>query len=127
MGNVEKGKSNSLKKDEISEECKKEYFRSINKGFSDEIKKINSTLHLADLNNSNTDNWISYLINEFNKYSKYERFNNIHINPILIYLKNLKEINEHKYVHNLSIFLTRNIEGSPINHEKSKILFIQVS
>jgi len=41
MGNVEKRRSNSFKQNEISEECKKEYFRSINKGFNDEIKKIN--------------------------------------------------------------------------------------
>lgn len=123
MGNVEKRRSNTIMKSEISEECKKEYFRSINRGFTDEIKKINSTLHSADVINSTTDSWISYLIDEFNKYSKYERFNNKHINPIIVYLKNSKEINELKYVHNLSVYLTRELEGSIFNQEKSNFYF----
>lgn len=111
MGNNLKSHHSSFIQNEkinISDECKKEYFRQAKREFSQGIKKINSTIHSQ---NSNTeDSWVNYLLEKFKEYSILNKIENVYIQQILSYLKNSKESNEAKHVYNLSIYLSNNLD-----------------
>jgi hypothetical protein len=103
----------------VSEECKREYFKNAKKDFSAGIKKINSTIHSPGANVSfSEDNWISYLLQKFGDYLKTNKVENKYLYQIMSYLNNLEESNEMKHIYNLTVFLSKEIEG--ISNEKRR-------
>jgi hypothetical protein len=114
---------NKLKKDDVSEECKKEYFKLIKKDFSEGIKKINSTIHKGNSNYSfSDDDWINFLLDKFTEYLEQNNLNNKYIKQILFYLQNIEESNETKHVYNLSIYLAKEIEDMNLKKQSIKLL-----
>lgn len=96
---------------EVSEECKKEYFKFAQMEFTKGIKKINSTIHVQNPSvNEPEESWVSYLLEKFNEYLNDKKINSKYIQQIICYLNNTEDSNEAKHVYNLSLYLSKEIE-----------------
>lgn len=106
-------------------ECKKEYFKAINKDLKDSMKKISSTLQAEKTNNNENDKWVDYLKNRFDEYCAVNNnFNNDNLlKQIKNYLYNIGETNESKHIYNLSIFLKKYLDDSIKIKQKNSIFY----
>lgn len=98
-------------KTNLSEICKKEYFKVIKKDFSEGLRKIKSTIHSKDLTASFSDeSWVNYLLCKFTEYLETQKINTKSIEQILFFLRNMEEANETKHINNLELFLAKEID-----------------
>ena len=108
MGNKQEKESSKVS----FEECKKEYFKAINKDLKQSIKKINTTLNIEKNLNQENDNWVEYLKQKFSEYCTNNDNTKKIFHQIVNYLNNIGETNENKHIYNLSIFLKKYMDDS---------------
>ena len=80
----------------------KEYFRIIKRDFSNGLRRIKNKLYTEE---HIINNWINYLIEKFSNDDICQEFN------IIFYLENISETNEAKYIYNLTLFLSHNLDN----------------
>jgi len=113
------------------EDCKKEYFKAVNKDMKESMKKINTTLNLEKNRNLDSDNWVDYIKQKLNEYCYSNKIENKQFQQIFYYLNNIGETNEAKHIYNLSIFLKKYFEGEVkikqknSNGSKNFLLFLK--
>ncbi len=88
MGNKHEKESSKLN----VEECKKEYFKAINRDLKESMKKINSTLQTENSNNNHNENekWVDYLRKKFDEYCALN--NNYNKDNLIKQIKNYQRI-----------------------------------
>lgn len=120
MGNKQEKESSTVN---FINDCKKEYFKAINRDLKESMKKINSTLQTEKTNNNENDKWVEYLKNKFDEYCAANNNSNNEklLKQIKNYLNNIGETNESKHIYNLSIFLKKYLDDSiKIKQKNSK-------
>lgn len=111
MGNKQEKESSKVNFDE----CKKEYFKAINRDLKESMNKINSTLQTDNNKNNENDSWVDYLKSKFDDYcsGNCRHLNNNELSKqVNNYLNNIGETYESKHIYNLSIFLKKFLDDS---------------
>lgn len=104
MGNKQEKESAKANFDE----CKREYFKAINKDLKDTMRKINDKINEnqdPETRNKEKESWVDYLKQKFSDYVNVNKNLDIRFQQIFIYLDNIGETNESKHTYSLSLFL----------------------